>query len=678
MHRIRPSLRYTVRWHASLAGVLALLAVLCAMVGRAAFLPPAPVLAQATAPEVPRLQTQVTDLTNAQVLANGRAQIEAALTELRESRNVQLFVLFVESTGNLSVTEYADEVARRSSLGGNDALLVVALEDRSDALWRGAALRDRLTDDELEKVLAEQVEPLLMRGDFAGAAVAAADGLGEAAVADAGASGLPGGLSPVVVLVPLIGIPVVGIGGVWLWQTVATRRRQRQAAEAYARETEQLEQQANALLIATDEAVRDAEDEIRFAELQFDEAEVAPYREALASASKELQAAFALRQQLDDDGPEPPDGRRKLVEQIVEHAKRAKTLLDEQRQRIEDLREVERRAPEILAGLPAQLDALDARIPETERILSSLERYAEHSRASVMGNLEEAQSRLAEARSAVDAGQAALAEDDRSTAGRSARLGQMAQVDVTRLLDAVKSLAESLRQAEEASGPQVSAASADVSAARAAVGALEVSGRASRHLERRLVEAEDALAQARRELAAPRPDVLAAVRLATHADTIADQIMAQIRQDEERRARELRLLEAQLQTAEASYHRAANFGGVRRRDMGSAARTRLAEARRHLQQARALAHSDVQAALAEARRAQDLAEEAYALARQDFEAYSPDVGWSGGSRGGVFPIPFPVPSGGWSGGFGGGGFGGGDLGGGGFGSGEGGSVGGRW
>ena len=250
-------------------------------------------------------------------------------------------------------------------------------------------------------------------------------------------------------------------------------------------------------------------------------------------------------------------------------------MLDEQRQRIEDLREVERRAPEILAGLPAQLDALDARIPETERILSSLERYAEHSRASVMGNLEEAQSRLAEARSAVDAGQAALAEDDRSTAGRSARLGQMAQVDVTRLLDAVKSLAESLRQAEEAAGPQVSAASADVSAARAAVGALEVSGRASRDLERRLVEAEDALAQARRELAAPRPDVLAAVRLATHADTIADQIMAQIRQDEERRARELRLLEAQLQAAEASYNRAANFGGVRRRDMGSAARTRL-------------------------------------------------------------------------------------------------------
>ena len=70
--------------------------------------------------------------------------------------------------------------------------------------------------------------------------------------------------------------------------------------------------------------------------------------------------------------------------------------------------------------------------------------------------------------------------------------------------------------------------------------------------------------------------------LATHADTIADQILAELRQDEERRARELRLLEAQLQAAEASYTQAAHFVGTRRRGMGSAARTRLAEARRHL------------------------------------------------------------------------------------------------
>jgi uncharacterized membrane protein YgcG len=265
-HGIRRSPLYTVRRHVSLAGVLALLAALCTMRVASGFLLPAPVLTQATAQEVPRLQAQVADLTRAQVLANGHAQIEAALSQFRETRNVQPFVLFVESTGSLSVTEYADEVARRSSLGGNDALLVVALADRSDALWRGSLLRDRLTDRELEKVLAEQVEQLLARGDFAGAAVA--DALGEAVVAEGGASGQSGGLNPVVVLSSLIELPVVDVGGVWLWHTVAI-------GSAFACCSSCSVSRANASAawrcrrpVATDEAVRDADDEIRFAELQ--------------------------------------------------------------------------------------------------------------------------------------------------------------------------------------------------------------------------------------------------------------------------------------------------------------------------------------------------------------------------------------------------------------------------
>ena len=654
------------------ARLLTLLAVLGAVITTTMFAPAGIVLAQASAQDVPRVQAQVTDLTRQQVLTPGRAQIDAALANLRETRNVQLFALFVESTGSRTVTEYADEVARRSSLGGNDALLVVALTDRSDALWRGSLLDDRLTDRELEEILSEHVEPMLARGDFAGAVAGAAEGLAQAVAASGGAGA---GLS----LLPIVGLAVLVGGGLWRWSTVSRRRRERQAAEAYARQTEQLEQQASTLLIAADEAVRDAEDEIRYAELQFGPADVAPYRAALAQAAKDLETAFARRQQLDDAVPETPDDRRTLLGQIVEQAERAKVSLDEQRQRIEQLREVERRAPEILAGLPAQLDALDARVPETERILASLERYVEQSRSSVDGNLDEARQRLTHARAAVEQGQAALERDDRPAAGRSARLAQQAQTEAVQLLDAIAALAESLRQAETSAGPQVAAASADVSAARAALETLAADGRRSPDLAARLAEAETTLQQARRELAAQRPDFLAASRLATQADTVADQLLAEIRQDEERRDRELRIVEAQLQAAEASYTRAANFVGTRRRGMGAVARTRLAEARRNLEQARALADSDSQAALAAARRAQNLAEEAYALARQDFDGFGPGMGWGGMSRGGGFPVPFPVPTGGgWGGGFGGGFGGGGGVGSGGSGGGGGGSVGGRW
>jgi uncharacterized membrane protein YgcG len=671
MHATEPAPQHTVRRHVRLARTLALV-TLWAVCGVLDLTAARPALGQASGLEPPRLQGQVVDQTQAQVLRGDRATIDAALAELREGRNVQLFVLFVESTGSLTVTDYADEVARRSSLGGNDALLVVALADRSDALWRGSLLRDRLTDRELETILSERVEPLLARSDFGGAVVASVDGLAEAVAADGGAAGVAGGLGSITALAPLVALVVLVVGGLWLWSSISGRRRQRRAAEQYARQTEQLEQQASALLIAADEAVREADDDLRFAELQFGEPEIARYRDAVAQASKELEAAFTLRQQLDDDVPEAPEARRRLVEQMVVHAQQARTALDEQRQRIDELREVERRAPEILAGLPAQLDALEARIPETERIVASLERYAEQSRASVAGNVDQARQRLAEARASGGEGQAALAANDRAAAGRSARSAQQAQAEIAQLLDAVASLADALRQAEATAGQQVSAASADVETARAALAAREVAGRGAAELDRRLDEAEGALRQARRELAAPKPDFPAAARLATHADTVADEILAEVRQDDERRDRERRILEAQLQTAEASYTRAQHFVTARHRGMGSTARTRLAGARRHLEQAAVLADSDPRTALAEARRAQALADEAYALAQQDFDGYG---GWGGLPRGGPFPVPFPMPmGGGWGGGFSGGGFGGGGSGGGG----GGGSVGGRW
>jgi hypothetical protein len=142
------------------------------------------------------------------------------------------------------------------------------------------------------------------------------------------------------------------------------------------------------------------------------------------------------------------------------------------------------------------------------------------------------------------------------------------------------------------------------------------------------------------------------------------------------------MLATQLQAAESDYDRAADFIASRRRLIGGAARTRLAEAERHLERARSLAADDPPAALAEARRAEELAEDAYRQARDDVEDSEPyGGGWGGPRRGGVVvPIPIPFPPGGGVWGrvpTGGGGI---RMGGGGGGSGGGGgrSVGGRW
>jgi hypothetical protein len=359
------------------------------------------------------------------------------------------------------------------------------------------------------------------------------------------------------------------------------------------------------------------------------------------------------------------------------HATAAQTALNEQQQRIEQLRDIERRAPEILAELPKQLDRVDARMPEVEQTISSLQRYADTSWSSVAGNVSQARQRLADARGAVDEGQRALTAGDRTHAGRSARAGQQGLGEAAQLLDAVQSLGVAIQNAEMSAGPQIEAAAVDVRAARSAI-----AGSGTGDLTRRVAEAERVLQEAQRALAAAKPDVLAASRLATQADAAADAILTEVRQEEERQERERRIATSQLQAAEASYAQAAHYIAGRRRGMGATARTRLAEAERSLRQAQALIESDPAAALSHARRAHQLSEDAYALARQDFETIGAYGGFGGMSRGGVFPIPFPFPTGrgGFGGGsFGGGGFGGGSFGGGGSsGGGGGGSVGGRW
>jgi hypothetical protein len=121
-------------------------------------------IASAAAPA--RLTTQITD--QAGVLGARTGEIQAALDTLLQKHDVQLFVDVVDTTGSLTATQFADRAAEASSLGGNDLLLVVAIEDRSDAIWISDPLATRLTDPELNGVLTDTLEPGLRVGDYPG------------------------------------------------------------------------------------------------------------------------------------------------------------------------------------------------------------------------------------------------------------------------------------------------------------------------------------------------------------------------------------------------------------------------------------------------------------------------------------------------------------------------------
>jgi uncharacterized membrane protein YgcG len=675
-----------------------------------------PVLAE----DAPRLQGALTDTTGA--LTDRADEIADASDRVLDEYGVQAFVVFVGSTDDLTVTQFADETARINSLGGDDALIVVALDDRTDAIWVSDALD--ITDDEIDRIIVDVLEPGLRDGDFGGAAIATMEALGEANAAgipaetpattppppaptpDEGIGGGPTERGPD--LTSLLAIGLIALGGFLLVRRYLAARGSREEQDRRART---LARDANAVLLGADERVRDAATEIGFVEAQYGADETAPFRDAVARARAELQAAFTLRQQLDDDIPEDAATRTKMLEEIIERGRRATGLLDEQTDRVRALRDLERDAPQALASLPERIDRLEGRLPAADAALQRLASYADAAWAPVRGNAVEVRKGVAGARAAVADGTAALEANDRPRAALAARTALEGVTGAETLLDGIDKLASSLAEAEQRIPDELRAARVDLADAQQAARA----NGPDASLAARIRAAETALASAERAASARPSNPVAALREATEAHRLADEALVAVQEEAAARARLLAAATSSVQTARISVDRAADYIASRRRGVGRQARTRLAEAERHLADAAALQATEPQTAIDAARRAERMADEAYRLAGSDFDDWDhggpgwgqrrgeTDMtgaiiggilggilsggtgggGWGGSPWGGTGRRRGGGGFGGWGGGggFGSGGFGGGGLGGlGGFGGGGGGgrSRGGRW
>jgi uncharacterized membrane protein YgcG len=608
--------------------VFVLLAALTALIWSAL------VAAPAHAQDVPRLDAAITDETG--VLAGDELEIEAALERLFERTGVQLYVLFVETTGAMDIGTYALAVGEQS-LGPDDALLVVALGDRTVNLSVGADLRGQVSQVELDRVRSQVLEPRLAAGEFGDGVVATADALqrvfpavvapvtppGATPVAGTPAAtplapgagaGTGGGL-------PLLPLLLILLGGGLVLVFISrflTLRRQRTEYLREAGVQEQLGRQANALLIKTDDALRDAEQELGFAEAEFGAQQTAGLREALAHAKEELRAAFAVGQRLDDAEPETPAQRRQMIEEIIARCESAQTTVGAQQAALGRLRELEKNAPAVIERLTAEAERVEADLRSAAKAEAALSRYAESAVAAVAGNLERARARLAEARSSLQSGRDALARDERQSAAVAAHDAEDALQDTAALIEGVTHLAASLADLASQLKAALSAATTDVEAARSAVTSGQVPALADE-----LASADAALADARRLSDLPRPDVAEGLRQATAAREHATRVLTGVRQAQEIAERTAASARSALAAAEANVSRSRDYitGNRRARPIGRAARNRLAEAERSLVQAQAVLAQDPGQALSYARQADQHAADAYNLALAEAPRY---------------------------------------------------------
>nr|WP_237330776.1 TPM domain-containing protein [Streptomyces sp. BA2] len=655
---------------------------------------PAALAAPADDPVTLSREGQITDKVGA--LGDRKDATARALDQLYDDRGLQLFVVYVRDFSGRGSQDWADTTAERNGLGLDDVLLAVATHDRQYAY--SVDVDSRLTEAQLQDVATTAIKPALRQNDWAGAAIGAANGYSAVlsgrpvptpaitpGAADPGGGGSgSGGETATGDLV----LPIVVVGGAGALAAVAYSRRKRRtntrttpggggwgkgAPGERPTPLPELDKRSKQLLVETDDAIRTSAEELGFATAQFGDDAVRPFTDALAYARSELTTAFKLRQQLDDAYPEDDATKRTMLEEIVARCTDAGRRLDAEAAGFDQLRALERDVTGALDHAEQVFREVTGRTTAAETILGKIrDQYAPSASAPVLGHVEQAKDRLLfatthlnEARQAIDAG-------DNGKAAVHLRAAEGAVDQAATFVDAVDRLADELAQAAEKLPAALTETETDLAEAR---GLLEgtAAGASTADLHGRIARAETVVTEVRKKMAAGPHDPIDALRRVEEADTVLDESLAGAREREVTRQRAATLLGQALLTARSAVGTAADFIDTHRGGVGSEARTRLAEAQRHLSGAEAAKDTDASAALAEAQQADAQARQAHQLAERDVRGYGNPYGGGGGRGGGMGGavlggIILGELFGGGGRGMGGGGFGGGGFGGGGPGS----------
>lgn len=549
-----------------------------------------------------------------------RSDVEQASDALFASTGTSLYVVLVDTFDQPSnAADWVAQSAQMSGLGKNDLLLAIAVGDRNYAYSRDSDFA--LSDDDVDRIIGDDLVPQLRENDWAGGIVAFTQGV-DAAMQ-------PGPPWGVIIPVGAMAVGAAAIGGGFLRQRLKARASAR-AAEA---EVDALTLRADAALVAIDDSVKTGAEEVEFAAAQFGEEATVPFREALSRAEALLAEAFEARRGLSDTQSAP--ARMAILNQVIRQCNQIDTLLDEQDAAFDALRDLEQQAPALREQLRQQAAQAREQLDGAERTEQDLrERFGDVAVADLDDSGSHARELLSLGEAELDRADAALAEGHTGIAAVSVRSAQQALGQVGTLVEGVQAHAENVPAAVERLRIAVADVEADI--AEADMLAFDDAGHAAAVAA---AAATAAAAVATAATLAPDPALVevtsadtalaAAIRSATGAAVGLDRAHAQL--DRVRTA------------AQQSVERAQSYIGTRRGAIGQSARGELAAARRDLAAMSAAANvGDLAEALALAEASTKSADGALQRARREVQraaearAREADRSGGGGLLAGIF------------------------------------------
>src|SRR4051794_12137932 len=510
-----------------------------------------------------RLPSYVNDGANA-LSGSEFSDVQQAVDKLYNDRHIRLWVVFVDTFSGKDAVGWTEQTRRVSYFGGQDAIPAVATQEREYPFPPPTT-----GSGDVAALRTNEIEPKLHQSDWAGAAVAAAEGL-DPTTSSTGISWL-GFLVAFAVL-------ALAVLALWLW-TRRRRRKRREAEFVAARrvdpadpnalaavQIDALDDLSKSIVVDVDNAVRTSENELGLAVEEFGPEQTAPFSKAVANAKTTLAQAFNVRQILDDAVPETVQQRRDLLTRVVVAAAKADRELDAQREAFEQLRDLVINAPSRLDALTQQMVELTARIAPSEQTLATLHKqFSDTALGSVAGNVETARQRLAFADQNITNGRTAVARPVGRQTGLidSIRAAESALGQARTLLDAVDSAGTDINRAV-ASLP---AAIADIQNGINQAGTLLAQGNTAHAAE--LGAARDAAVKAvAHAQSAGAADPLGAFTKLTQADAELDRLLASITEERAATERLSRAFDQALATAQSRVRGVSDFIDTRRGSIG--------------------------------------------------------------------------------------------------------------
>ncbi len=582
-----------------------------------------------------RLSTQIVDNANA-LSGPDKDNVTQAIDKLYNDRHVRLWVVFVDTFSGQDAQPWARATLQASDLDTYDALLAVATTDRAYAFLAGGVAA---SNSEANTLRRNQIEPALRQGNWAQAAIGAADGLNTNAGSSPSSSDAEMNW---VGLLAILAVILLAVVIVVLW--MRHRRRKRREADLAAAQRadptdpgalaamplETLDDLSRSIVVEVDNAVRTSDNELSLAIEEFGERDTAPFVSAVEAAKTTLGQAFNVRQILDDTVPETAAQRRDLLTRVVVAAAKADRELETQRAAFAQLRDLVINAPTRLDTLTQQMVDITARLAPSEQTLTGLhQQFADAALASVAGNVETAKQRVAFADHNITNARNLVARPVGSQAGLvdAVRAAESALGQARTLLDAVDSAATDINRAIAA----LPAAITDIQNGVSAAGAQLAQGNLTQAAA--LSAARDAAVKAvATAQGSGNTDPLGAFTDLSAADAELDRLLAAVTEERETTERLRRAYDQALFSAQSRVRGVSDFIDTRRGSIGPEARTKLAEAVRQLQAAQDRQATNISEAIQYANGAANLAAQAQSLANGDVAAaqrhYS---GYGGGS-----------------------------------------------